>query len=521
MPTTFEIHPAIGVARLGTSSEHFIGPEPDFPLDLLRRDSNGKLLRQAARFRVFQCERDTTDKLLDAIEITTANARIEWSVHVVNRKGAAPRFLGDGRRNNAKGDDNLDRDLIIDSGEQSLSEPGNVLLDQGRFMGKSVPLGQISMEPSGRLLVLGGFGNSASIGSHPIDNFADNDEWHDDVSDGPVRARVRFASGQVVDAVPAWIIVTPPDFAPEITNLVTLYDVLQDLGVSRGILSAPTRISFEKHVRPILERAMGYQWVNGQAREGFSSAAPFHGPGPGGHGPGGPGVFDLTALSDPALATTIRTRIFRLLRNPDGPSTPAIPPLKRMPRLNDENDSGDVFALTKLQYRAMQLWASGQFLPTDPSDTQTELLPDALTRIALEACAGGPFFPGIEAGRILREPGRYFANEPFRLSPAALKPGEVTQGNALPWQADYHLCRWEESDGGASKKLGWWPAQRPDDVLRTPSGTPISWARGLADQFESMVSNWHRLGFVKQDSSNPGVFIEQDRDPSLSETESI
>src|SRR6201984_3256949 len=172
MPTTFEIHPAIGVARLGTSSEHFIGPLPDFPLELGRHDNSGKLLRQAARFRVFQCERDTTDKLLDAIEITTANARIEWSVHVVNRKGAAPRFLGDGRRNNAKGDDNLDRDLIIDSGEQSLSEPGNALLDQGRFMGKSVPLGQINMEPSGRLLVLGGFGNSASIGSHPLDNFA-------------------------------------------------------------------------------------------------------------------------------------------------------------------------------------------------------------------------------------------------------------------------------------------------------------------------------------------------------------
>jgi hypothetical protein len=30
-----------------------------------------------------------------------------------------------------------------------------------------------------------------------------------------------------------------------------------------------------------------------------------------------------------------------------------------------------------------------------------------------------------------------------------------------------------------------------------------------------MIDNWHRLGFVKEDPANPGVFIEQDRDQKL------
>jgi hypothetical protein len=117
----------------------------------------------------------------------------------------------------------------------------------------------------------------------------------------------------------------------------------------------------------------------------------------------------------------------------------------------------------------------------------------------------------------LREPNRYLDHEAFRLSPAAVKPGEITQGNALPWQADFWQCRWEESDDGGTtkKRLGWWPAQRPDDVLTNANARPVAWARGLDNSGEAMVANWHRLGFVKQDPANPGVFIEQERDPAL------
>ncbi|MGH3802498.1 MAG: LodA/GoxA family CTQ-dependent oxidase, partial [Pseudonocardiaceae bacterium] len=71
MATTYEIHPGIGIARVGTSTKHhFLGPEPDEPPPNSYRDDEGNLLRQAARFRVFECERDEKDALLSAREIT-------------------------------------------------------------------------------------------------------------------------------------------------------------------------------------------------------------------------------------------------------------------------------------------------------------------------------------------------------------------------------------------------------------------------------------------------------------------
>ena len=87
----------------------------------------------------------------------------------------------------------------------------------------------------------------------------------------------------------------------------------------------------------------------------------------------------------------------------------------------------------------------------------------------------------------------------FRLAVDQLKPGQITENNALPWQADFHLCRWEEGSGAQPKRLGWWPAQRPDDVLTTATGLPRPWRRGTANSFEGMLADWARLGFVKED----------------------
>ncbi len=99
------------------------------------------------------------------------------------------------------------------------------------------------MEPDGRLIVIGGHGRSGSDPVQPrldleTGHFADNDNWYDDISDGPVTATVVLADGTVAQAT-AWVVVGPPDFAPGITNLITLYDLLFDLAVKRGILAAP------------------------------------------------------------------------------------------------------------------------------------------------------------------------------------------------------------------------------------------------------------------------------------------
>src|SRR2546430_11955574 len=120
MPVQFEIHPAIGIARVGNSDQHFVFDGPNSS-NSPRRDASGRLLRQAVEFRIYRCDRDPNGRVTSAEEISTANATIQWSVHVANRKAAAPRFASDGRRNNSTGSDQADQALIIDSGVQTVS----------------------------------------------------------------------------------------------------------------------------------------------------------------------------------------------------------------------------------------------------------------------------------------------------------------------------------------------------------------------------------------------------------------
>ena len=166
--TTFEIHPAIGIARVGNSTKFFVGPEPGAKPPPKYRDTSGQLLRQAARFRIFRCTR-SAGRLQSAVEVTAEQAEIEWTVHLANRKGASPEFppsaskapLAEGRLRNAKHANRTE--LVIDPGPSSLKGPGGRAdFDSGSFLGTPVPLGDMRTERDGRLLVLGGFGTSGS-----------------------------------------------------------------------------------------------------------------------------------------------------------------------------------------------------------------------------------------------------------------------------------------------------------------------------------------------------------------------
>jgi hypothetical protein len=116
-----------------------------------------------------------------------------------------------------------------------------------------------------------------------------------------VTATVELADGTRARAT-AWMIVGPPDFAPGITNLITLYDLLFDQGVKRGLLTAPTElpgpISFVRHIQPILARSLAYQWVNRAAAFGYGNNGR-------GHAPGGAGDFTRLwkAFADPSPAS--------------------------------------------------------------------------------------------------------------------------------------------------------------------------------------------------------------------------
>jgi hypothetical protein len=503
LTTTYEVHPTIGIARVGPSPEHFVGPEPGRDRPPSYRDAGGRLLRQAARFRVFRCDRDGDGRLVDTAEVRPHDGRVRWTVHVLNAKGAASRFPPPNNlpppqwpvRNPAVSDRS---ELVIDPGPRVLEGPGaTAVLDGGSFLRRPVGLGELATDDGQALLVLGGAGLAQSVTPDgrraPITHFANNDFWCDDVADGPVAADVTLDSGEVVHARPGWVVVGPPDFAPPVFNFVTLYDIAFQAAVDRGWLAIPARPSFIRHVQPVLSRAVGYSWVTRFGRDG--------------HGLGGPGQFDArwAELADPARDPFIRERIVDRLRDPNRPA-PASMPGTAMPRLHDETNSSLVLPLTRAQYAMLQSWAEGDFesdLDTPPAE---DPLPEAVTRMALETCSGGAFFPGIEVGGVVKTASAY--SEPFRLDPAALAPGSLTAGNAVPWQADFSACEFEDQAA-----IGWWPSQRPDEIFVDDTLEKLrEWADG-ANTADEMIDHWHELGFVLPRTLPDGrqILLEQER----------
>jgi hypothetical protein len=146
---------------------------------------------------------------------------------------------------------------VIDPGPRTLRDPGSVAtFHGGRFLGTEVPLGQALVDADSRLLVVGGVGRSDGP-PDDLKNFANNDNWFDDVSDGVVMASVEVSGArEPVQAAAAWMIVAPPDFAPQITNFVTLYDVAFQAAVERAWLSPPETPSFTRHILPILTQIL-------------------------------------------------------------------------------------------------------------------------------------------------------------------------------------------------------------------------------------------------------------------------
>src|SRR5581483_4451113 len=98
--------------------------------------------------------------------------------------------------------------------------------DSGTFFGAPVPLGELRTDAAGRLLVFGGTGRSTpAVPGLLATTFANNELWHDDTSDGPVDATVRIG-GRDIPTTGAWVVVAPPNYAPGIQSVVTMYDVM-------------------------------------------------------------------------------------------------------------------------------------------------------------------------------------------------------------------------------------------------------------------------------------------------------
>ena len=226
MQRSYAIHPGIGIARVGDSpDDYFVGPEvpggAPLPVkpessgasDGSYKDARGHVKRQGARFRIFETTFDDSGQRREVREITAAEAQIEWTVHLVNAKAAAPRFTYNAAEAVTRRNAGIpEHQLVIDAGSVRIAGSGQGFTRlAGAFQGLDVPLGDLLTDRDGRLIVLGGFGSSRSVPARPVRDFVNNDGWCDDVSDGPVRATIRLnGSGNRIEAESAWVIVAPP-----------------------------------------------------------------------------------------------------------------------------------------------------------------------------------------------------------------------------------------------------------------------------------------------------------------------
>jgi len=508
MIKTVKIVPPIGIARLGNSKDgYFIGPERPGNIVVPPggfRDASGLIKRQAARFHLFAY--DENKQLVKEITADDADT-IEWTVHTANTKAAAELFHGKntapgGIRNAGfTGDRNQ---LRLDPGAATVSgkNPDFADLNKSRttglakdlqvnqlFLDRPVQfvLGTITTDDRGLLLVLGGHGESKSpVGADlSSGDFADHDGWYDDVSDGLITATIKLKDGTVPAVVDAWVIVAPPKYAPGLESVVSLYDTLLQAAIDRSLMPSPFadpnfKPSLTTDILPILTRAANMRWVYSNGRAQFSTAGFHH--------------------SFNQMPPANRLAIFNMLSIPSATAGNPGSGTGTMPRMwSDLYPAGPNGTLTQTQYKMIEMWKDGKFLPASSPSPNDPITAEGLTRAALEPCVGGAFFPGIEASWKIRDIFAFV--EPFRLDASQLQAGDVSSQMSLPWQSDFLDCAVERGNAGVD--LVWWPAQRPVSVLKGDSNAYIPWARvsdsGSAEMsVEQMITDWYKLRFIIQ-----------------------
>lgn len=576
------IHPGIGVARVGNSPEgYYIGPEvmdppPMKPGQL--RDAQGALKREAARFRIYGY--NAAGEVVR--EITAQEAEIEWTVELANKKAAwyefqialdipealNPKMADPSLLRNANVTDRAS--LAILPGARTIrgaDQRGTAYqFDSGSFMGTPVYLGELRTDEAGRLLVLGGHGKSASADGKPATTFANNDGWHDDTADGPVRARVTLGGVDIpVDS--AWVLVAPPNYGPQLRSVRTMAAVMEDVFIQAGMQPFPPRVSFSRDILPMLRNQTGLQWAN----KGF--AAQF--------GWGGP--FDaedarwVAKLNDPSdtwreMRQQVANAFRQFERDGNSPlpwpwnygDAMSVPPADT-PRQNA--------AVTDTQLLMLARWAAGDFdadwdpaaqAPKHIEEVPLQAQPATLDRAAMDHCLADAFHPGCEITWPMRHASMYRA--PFRLREAApdapalpnygtqLTPqvalavggplyaqsaGDLTRWMAVPWQTDTASCRSGYYAGYGPRYdpyvPSFWPARVPNQVLteedyrivmdterprserRAAFSRRASWFRtlgpgGYTSQINYMIDHFDQMGVLEL---RPGIAGDADFPPRM------
>ena len=555
------IYPPIGICRMGNSPDGFyIGPEVNDPRPLppgSYRDSEGRLKREAARFRIYglnaldQPVRELTPDAETKIrwKVTLENQKSSWyqfqlALDIPEASSAPPSLL----RNATVGDR---AGLDITPGERRIKGKNTSgkrhQFADGEFVGKKVYLGELRTDEEGRLIVLGGHGLSASHDGGKAVTFANNEGWHDDTSDGPVKAKVTY-KGVALKVVPAWVVCAPPNYGPQQKSVRTMWDLMRDVAVDAGMLAHPERPSFQNEIRPIFERMTDLQWVNQGFYAGFGFKSPFE--------------FStrdwLSRLNDPTPANLeMRRVLMNNFRHFDVDSTSPVPwPWVYGDAMNipPADTPRQYTQLSKLQLWALDQWVLGNFdadydpdaePPRSIEDVPIADQPDMLTKAAMEFCLADAFHPGCEMTWPMRQKGMYMSafrlthrkrNNPEVSLGAQLgdawtlpdgpinggqSPGSITRWMAVPWQTDTSSCRSGYDPSYDPYVPTFWPARVPNEVMSAEAykivmntGLPLSerlqafanranWLEPLGldksytHQINHMIHHFEQMGVVE------------------------
>jgi len=555
------IYPPIGLARVGNApgeDDYFVASEirGGTPVDTDGfRDEEGRIKRQAVRFRVYAHMKDGS-----VLELSHGGGvSIAWRVRVANLKAGwyefhqamdVPPGLSPGvAKRNARTADRGDLDIVpapVEISGTDVSGP-EYAFGGGTFFGKPVYLGELRTDGVGRLIFLGGRGLSEPRmqGTRPT-TFANNDGWHDDTADGPVHATVTIA-GTTFEATPAYVAVAPPNFAPGTFGVVTMEDVAIETFIDAGWIGRPAETSFTRDIWPIFERLTAQQWVD-------HGLYVMHGTGSTLDAGSADRLERLRDMSPENRAW--RERVAALFRDPAEGGE--YKPLK-IPQIYGDAYNGPEtnyaqagLSITPTMYAHIQRWADGaaaddwngppelpEFDALEPAEQVRQL-----ESASLYECLGGPFHPGIELTWTMRRASVWA--EPFRLKVAGsdavarqdygptLTPeiclgedgpltiaaaGGLTRWMGVPWQTDEASCN-SDAEYSPSSYLSmpsFWGPRVPNQVLSGASfgrmidpavneiqalkyyGYREDWLRdirggGYLDRINNMVSEWWQLG---------------------------
>ena len=459
---------------------------------------DGALKKMAQRFYIYACN----DKGNPTHKIKPEEYDIEWTAEVANKKpfwydfnnsldlsiqtknqNLSPKFyedriapgisasyrnpnvLNEGLRvSNAP---NYRKELVNSPGPVTVSKATKKLDIDGSFpfqpkglskiakelktTAKDVKLGTLEYD-KGTLIFYGGDGISASLNPSDLNtDFADNSNWYDDICDGKITAKITpkikqkdgsYKKGTPIELTDAqsaaWIATAPPDYAPQIQPLSTMYDLI--CGAANDEYTNDLSLVF-----PFMYRLYRMQWVNvadflsPSFKETIDRIT-------------AEGNFKYIYEDDGSeKAKAIRNEIFLLFRNPEYnySNEPIIPAAAKTDLVNLGSGTQEVklptypgdginypgspaqwFAIPPMLYKQLEAWKDGGF-PTpkggpfssiddlgehyrnmfiyasEEDEGKSALLN---TRAVLETLYGGGFHPGVELTWPMRHSNIYAEN---------------------------------------------------------------------------------------------------------------